>query len=81
MTRNLTPARLKEALLLRLIELIEDGEDHVTKDGEVIVVKAKASTLTAAINFLKEFPPEGEMPTGDELKANLKRYTGIMASA
>jgi hypothetical protein len=42
-------------LLVRdLIERLENGEQEVTKDGEVVTVKAKASTLSVIAKFLKD---------------------------
>lgn len=37
-----------------LIERLEQGEQEVTKDGEVVTVKAKASTLAVIAKFLKD---------------------------
>lgn len=37
-----------------LIDRLEKGEQEVTKDGEVVVIRPKASTLAVIAKFLKD---------------------------
>lgn len=37
-----------------LIDRLENGEQEVTKDGEVVVIRPKASTLAVIAKFLKD---------------------------
>lgn len=65
---NHTPARLRDALLADLTSRVENGEMVLDKDtGEYVKVAAQATILTAAINYLKQFPPSdpGNVLSGD----------------
>jgi hypothetical protein len=75
-----TPEKLKEILLKELIDRIENGET-VMKDGEVVKVDAPAATLNAALAFLKQFPPTGDIPKSEMLGEKLAQLTGRMPFA
>ncbi len=70
--RNMTSTRLHDALLEALVDRVENGETVLPKGGdEPVTVDAPAATLSAAINFLKTFPPgddDAKGPLGDKLK-------------
>lgn len=74
MSSNHTPARLRDALLSDLISRVENGEMIQDKEtGEYVKVAAQATILNAAINFLKQFPPENDAgpvtgPTSEHLE-------------
>jgi len=46
--------QLWDLLVRDLIDRLENGEQEVTKDGEVVNIKAKASTLAVIAKFLKD---------------------------
>ena len=81
MSDPLSSNRLHEALLGELINRIENGET-VVKDGAAITVSAPAATLSAAIAFLKQFPPEiGQSKQTGPLSDTLARYSEKMPFA
>ena len=81
-----TSAELKVALLRELIRRVDEGERVLPKGAErPVTVSAPASTLTAAVAFLRAFPPEDEdkgqpLQPGDLMK-RLERYKGVTGSA
>lgn len=73
---NKTSADLKGLLIVSLCERVEHGELD-PRSGELIA--APASTLNAAVNFLKQFPPEELVVKSDNnLSDTLKKYTNVM---
>lgn len=46
--------KLHELIAIKLTNIIENGIDVVTKDGDVIKVDAPASYIASAIKFLKD---------------------------
>jgi hypothetical protein len=50
---------LHTALCDHLSDVLKNGEEHVTEDGEVIRVKPKAATLSVIRQFLKDNHIEG----------------------
>lgn len=78
MERNVTPSRLKEALLEELLNRVENGEKAMTKDGEIETLPCPASTLNVALGFLKQFPPD-ELPTAKKLSPILGGPNGSQA--
>lgn len=71
-----TSSDLKQSLLRSLCERVEHGELD-PRSGEM--VPAPASTLNAAVNFLKQFPPEETVVQSDNnLSDTLKKYTNVM---
>jgi len=65
MTNSKDNAYLRDALRDELIKRVEEGETVANKDGDVSVVSAPASTLQAAIAFLKLYPADDVPATGD----------------
>lgn len=71
-----TSSDLKGSLLKSLCDRVENGELD-PRSGEHI--PAPASTLNAAVNFLKQFPPEETVvQTDNNLSDTLKKYTNVM---
>ena len=68
---------LREVLIEDLITRIRDGQKEVTKDGDVVEVSAPAAVLTAAIQYLKQYPPE-TAPLSGELSEALREYADKM---
>jgi hypothetical protein len=81
---NHTPERLEEAILAELIERIEEGEKVLPKGAdEPVVVSAPASTITAAVAFLKFLREKnGEPPAAaGEMSDTLRGYANKMPFA
>jgi hypothetical protein len=57
---TMTSERLDQAVLKHLTEALEKGVVITTEDGEQGVVQAPAALVTAAIQYLKAFPPKRE---------------------
>lgn len=72
MTNN-TPARLRDALLDNLVDQIENGP-VVEVEGTAMRVSPSPALISAAVNFLKAFPPQGDLPAPGEMSPTLKRY-------
>jgi hypothetical protein len=71
-----TSADLKGLLIISLCDRVANGEVD-PRSGER--VDAPASTLNAAVNFLKQFPPEEMVvQTDNNLSDTLKKYTNVM---
>jgi hypothetical protein len=69
---------LKVAILAELMTQIEDGTKVVTKDGDVVVISAPASIISAGVNFLKTFPPEPVAAAPLEMSKTLEVYKKTM---
>jgi hypothetical protein len=81
---NHTPERLEEAILGDLIERIEEGETVLPKGAEEPVkVKAPASTITAAVAFLKYLREKNGEPqaAAGEMSDTLRGYAQKMPFA
>lgn len=71
-----TSTDLKDALLVSLVDRVENGEIDPRSGDRV---SAPASTLNAAVNFLKQFPPEEHLVEVDNnLSETLQKYTNVM---
>jgi len=71
-----TSADLKGLLIISLCDRVANGELD-PRSGERIA--APASTLNAAVNFLKQFPPEElTVKSDNNLSETLKKYTNVM---
>lgn len=71
-----TSADLKGLLIVSLCDRVANGELD-PRSGEQVA--APASTLNAAVNFLKQFPPEEMVTQTDHnLSDTLKQYTNVM---
>ncbi len=66
---------LKKALLEDLITRVKDGEEIVTKSGDVAIVRAPAGVLQAALGYLKAFGTDGDTEGAAELSDTIKRYS------
>ncbi len=72
-----TPDELKQALLDELYDQVTNGSAQHDKDtGKIERVSTPANILTAALNYLKQYPIEAEEPdtTTNELGATLRRF-------
>lgn len=81
MSNPKTSTDLREAVLSDLITRIKDGDTVVTKDGTEVRIGAPAGIITAAIGYLKQFPPEDVAVGSDDLSATLRTYAGKMPFA
>lgn len=70
--------KLQEVLVKDLIDRIENGEIEINKDGEAVRISAPASVLTAAVNYLKSFPPEKGWVESEQISKTLERYKNSM---
>lgn len=61
---NYTPSYLKDLLLEELIKRLSEGEKVKNKEGNIETVDAPAATLTTALHFLKQFPPDDDLIGG-----------------
>lgn len=62
---------LKEALGIHLLDRVQNGEKVMTKDG-ISTVDCASGVLTAALNFLKEFPPTKVLDEAEAAEINTK---------
>ena len=75
-----TAEDLKQAVLEELYDQVTNGSAQHDKDtGEIERVSTPANVLTAALNYLKQYPPE--QATEDDTKTSeigrtLERFTG-----
>lgn len=67
MSGNFTSTRLRDALLETLTRQVEDGTTVLTKQGETVVVDPTPQVITAAVGFLKTFPPD-DIPLAQQVR-------------
>ncbi len=74
-------ALLQTALVKDLIKRISKGDTVIQGEGDDAVtlqVRCAPAVLTAAIAYLKTFPPESELPVSDGLGQALSSYVDDM---
>lgn len=70
---------LREAILDNLIDRIKNGEEVVTKAGEVVTVKVGAPILSVGLAYLKNHSEvEDDSPKVGELSSTLQHYGAKM---
>lgn len=72
---------LRDELFKEMLKRVREGETiTVGKEGDTATVSCGASTLSAAINLLKAFPPgQGDSPEdAAALSSQLQKYAGKM---
>ena len=75
MSDTKTTGDLKDAILKTLIDRIENGEQIITKSGEVVTVDAPASTISVAVNYLKLYhEASDDEVAANELSPTLQKY-------
>ncbi|MFN4278294.1 MAG: hypothetical protein ACK4FJ_18530 [Ferrovibrio sp.] len=60
-------AALHDALASHFADVLKNGEEELTKEGEVVRVKPKAATLNAIRQFLKDNGIEAKPGDGNGL--------------
>lgn len=77
---NNTSSRLRDALLDNLVDQIENGP-VVEIEGTGVRVSPSPALISAAVNFLKQFPPDGGLPASESTSKTLQGYAEKMAFA